>query len=246
MQKQLFLASCLLLTLCAFSQINVNDLFIGGALGYEGQGEITKPVNSNQTTDKYTSGTQGFSIIPRVGYFIKNNLAIGLSASYTHTTEKYNTYLRDFPQVGTLTEKTHTTKTNHLSCAIFGRYVYQLTENFYISSTAFLGAGHGTSKTTIEYREQNSSNVDILKNNLPKYSSVFFSLNPEIIYFPTKRIGLEASVGRIFHYGYIREISENFYGNEIESRRMYFDLFNVNSVKFTFGLNYYMSLIANK
>lgn len=130
------------------------DVFITGAVGY----------GSESTGDDETNT---FTFSPKAGYFVTENIAVGLQLGYTSQTE---------------TEADIDTDTNSLEFGAFGRYYFTPARNF--SFFGQLGLGITSSKTEVEGIDgefkENGFNV---------------ALAPGISYFVSEHIALEATFG---------------------------------------------------
>jgi len=73
--KKLFLTltAAVALTFAAKAQTEKGNLFLGGSVGYE-----------YQKFNGSDHSTQGFSVIPNIGYFINDNFAIGTGVGYSY------------------------------------------------------------------------------------------------------------------------------------------------------------------
>lgn len=82
--------------------------------------------------------TSGFGLNPTVGYFIMDNLAIGLTLSENHSKSKFEDD----------TDVEHSTKTNEIICGPIGRYYYGTT-SLRPFGQAFIGFGSYKVETTV-------------------------------------------------------------------------------------------------
>lgn len=135
------------------------DVFITGAVGY----------GSESTGDNETST---FTFSPKAGYFVTENIAVGINLGYTSQTETEEDGLGD----------TFDTDTNTLEVGAFGRYYFTPARNF--SFFGQLAVGMTSSKTEVE-------GVD------GEYKENGFNLGlaPGISYFVSEHIALEATFG---------------------------------------------------
>lgn len=164
----------------AQAQLSAGHIMLTGSAGYSS--------DKNGVGDRTATFTAG-TISPQVGYFIVENLAIGLGISYDGITEK--TKRKSLAGTGTVSyERTTTT----MSYGPFVRYYKPVGER-----AAFfgqLGAGFGSSKVS-----QKNEGTDYPQQPAPtaikdqKYSLLGASLTPGFTFFPTDHFGLEISMG---------------------------------------------------
>lgn len=137
------------------------DLFMSGSFGYSST--KTGDVKSNQ-----------FSIAPRVGYFVTNNIAIGGQLGYVSGTDTESDGFGG----------TYDVDTNVFTVGAFGRYYFTPARNF--SFFGHLGLDYGSTKTETE-------GVD----GEVKGDGFKIALAPGISYFVSDHIALEATFGAL-------------------------------------------------
>lgn len=134
-----------------FSQ---GDVFISGSVGYGSDEDF----NGDKVNE--------FNISPKAGYFVTNNIAVGLSLGYT------NSKTEESGEADT--------KFNTFEVGAFGRYYFTPASQFSIFGQ--LGLGYSTSKA-----EQGDAET--------KFNGFNVGLAPGISYFVSKNIALEATFG---------------------------------------------------
>lgn len=143
---------------------------LGGGISYSRHTE-------SQGQDVVTSQ---FRIAPNAGYFVADNLAVGLNLSYSTG----RTTISNYPQ-------------NDLDAATalrvgpYVQYYKMLSEQFGFVGTLGAGYQHSSTPTYIG----SSSIVDVTR------SGYYASLTPGVIFFPVPKFGISASVG---YLGYDR------------------------------------------
>lgn len=225
-----------------FAQVG-QGLFVGGSLGLtssSGKTTTTSTTNGISTITEADNPKQStFSIMPRVGYFFTDNIGAGLMIGYTSYTTKVTT------NPNPTTTNFITTKGGSFTLGLFGRYTQQLGDSdFYIYGDLGFDIGSGSSKIKTESKNNNTNTIIITESNGPKISTTTIGITPGILYFPTKKIGLEASLGNIFAYTSTKETTENTFGTtttKVVDKNREIQLFNVSSFAFRFGLNYYLN-----
>lgn len=128
------------------------DLFISGAVGFDSQSAADAETNS-------------FEIAPRLGYFVSENIAIGIQLGYQKTKSE--------DAFGTDTEDVST-----FTAGAFGRYYFMPTNKF--SLFGELG---------VAYLSTNYDLIDIKGNGFGA------ALSPGISYFVSNNFALEATFG---------------------------------------------------
>lgn len=142
------------------------DLFMSGSFGYSST--KTGDVKSNE-----------FSIAPRVGYFVTNNIAVGGQLGYVSGTDT------EVDGMG----GTFDVDTNVFTVGAFGRYYFTPARNF--SFFGHLGFDYATAKTETE-------GVD----GEVKADGFQIALAPGISYFVSEHIALEATFGNLGYNTY--------------------------------------------
>lgn len=223
-----------------FAQVG-QGLFVGGSLGLtSSSGKTTTSTTTGGTTTTVESDNpknSSFNIMPRVGYFFTDNIGAGLMIGYTSS----KTQAISTPNPNTTV--TTTTKTGIFNVGLFGRYTQQLGDSdFYIYGDLGFGIGSGNSKISTETKT--GSTTTTVESDGPKISTTSIGITPGILFFPTKKIGLEASLGNVFAYISTKETTENTSGNtttKTVDKNNEIHLFDVSSLGFTFGFNFYLN-----
>lgn len=168
----------------AQTAIPAGTVSLGGAIGYL---RYTNEHSASFGQASYTDSQ--FQVVPSVGYFVADNLAIGLDFGYLILNRKYE---------GGNTPS-EVTPNEQLRAGAYVQYYKMLTEQFGLLGT--LGAG---------YQHQESRGyraIDPSDPNVNATRSGFYSqLTPGLIFFPTPKLGISASVG---YLGYERMKTSN-------------------------------------
>ena len=186
MKKSLLFALLAASTQLAQAQsIPAGTVSLGGNIGYSrnsSKASSTSPTGTTYTTE---SSTSQFNLAPLVGYFVADNLAIGLTFSYLAYSKPYNTYT---PAPSTVRAQLDPTTT--LRIGAYAQYYKMLSEQF-----GFLGTLGGGFQTVRDYGyTSNSSNALISES---KASGYYAGLTPGIVFFPIPKLGLTASIGSL-------------------------------------------------
>jgi hypothetical protein len=172
------LSSLILLSGVAFTShaqaiIKSGTIQLGGSVGYSHTTQDSPAFTANGFPITATYTDSQFQIAPSAGFFVADNLAVGINGSYqiTHrsTKQSNNGLVPD-------------TKPWSLQVGAFVEYYKLLSEQFGFTGT--LGAGY--------------LRTDLGDPNASTSSNGFYaSLTPGIIYFPIPKVGIGASIGSI-------------------------------------------------
>lgn len=160
----------------AQSVIPAGTISLGGSIGYNRQTDTQDLPGSGQSEVSRST----FQIAPAAGYFLADNLAIGLSLGYT---AQRTTFSRS--PAGNLDAATS------FRVGPYVQYYKMLSEQFGVLGT--LGGGYARSATP---RFIDPNTVVEEKN-----SGAYASLTPGVIFFPVPTFGISATIG---YLGYDR------------------------------------------
>jgi hypothetical protein len=162
----------------AQTAIPAGTVSLGGNVGYSRHSNSLQ-LSNNQSSEAITSQ---FQIAPSVGYFVADNLAIGLSLGYTATKDKYTG-----PFTNPLSDLSPSTT---LRAGAYVQYYKMLTDQFGLVGT--LGGGYQYNRTNTFYGQ--GGNIGFVETKQKGYYAV---LTPGIIYFPIPKLGISATVGSL-------------------------------------------------
>jgi len=162
MKKLLF--SLLLLTafqLTTFAQFEYGTYYVDGNINFDLSNN--KIDNANATSLKNNS----FKITPEVGYFIKNNLAIGIGINYlnsfdSNTSTTFTSYLNG--NLEYTLSPTYSTELNEIAPSFFIKYYYQPTKKLSLSLKASYSKGWGTYNLIQKYTKEPQGQETIFKS----------------------------------------------------------------------------------
>lgn len=169
----------------AQSPIKAGTVQLGGNIGYSQQNNDS-PYTAYTGSNYYTSTTQhytakSFSVSPSAGYFVTDNLAIGLNAGYIQAT---TTYSYDHPSlIG------NEQKNKQFSMGGFIQYYRMLTDQFGLTGT--LGASYNHTTTNFTAGSFTSSSGT--------GNGYQLGLTPGLVFFPIPRFAVGASVGSVYY-----------------------------------------------
>ncbi|RYZ21702.1 MAG: hypothetical protein EOO16_11985 [Chitinophagaceae bacterium] len=166
----------------ANAQLNKGRIFLGGSIS----SNQTKNTTVNTPADVVTK-QQSTTIDPAVGFFIKDNLVVGVNVGFTQS-KKTNSV------VGTTQ-----TKESIIAPGIFARQYFPLGGNFYFYGHAGLQYQGGTEETYT-----NTATLGKEKSN-----GVNLSVYPGVAYAIRRNFLLEVSLRNLFTAGFSSSKSED-------------------------------------
>ncbi|QBJ85580.1 porin family protein [Chryseobacterium gleum] len=165
-------------------------------------------------------------ILPTAGYFVDNNLAIGLGVGYKSAFTKYT--VSGFGFLNTIEIKN---TDNAFVVAPFVRKYWTLSDKLYIFGQLQVPLEFGNEK--LDFNSEGNGGDPILsapfteKNN---YTNIGVNIKPGLDYFLTKNWSIEATIGE---FGY------NTYKKNMEGAKRTNDYkFGINLASVTFGVKY--------
>lgn len=167
---------CLLTTIShAQTTLKAGTVQLGGTISYS---------QDKSTTSGQYDEYQTFYIAPAVGYFVLDNLAVGINGNFSAgTNNSSNATYSSFPS----SRETHT---KGYEIGPFVQYYRMLSEKFGI--TGWLGANY--LKTTSTYTAVTNG----IANSGDTAGDGFYArLTPSIIFFPVSSLGISASIGGV-------------------------------------------------
>ncbi len=159
----------------AQTAIKAGTIQLGGNVGYSHTSQDRPSFNNNGSASSKSTYTQNqFSIAPSIGFFVADNLAIGINGSYQVNNQADTQY------GGSVN------KTNQLQIGAFAQYYQMVTDQFGFTGT--LGAG---------YQRARSPYVSDDKAN-----GFYAGLTPGLVFFPITKLAIGASIGGL-NYSYL-------------------------------------------
>lgn len=220
--KKLLLSGLLIASsLVSQAQIGAGTFSLGGGLGIQ-LGSSSSKVGG---TSADGPSRFGFSILPAAQYFVADNFSLGIQFGLDlgSTTSKTTT------AAGTIESTTSTTK---FSVAPFGRYYYMLDDNLgFFGQAAFSFSSQGGST------KSGGTSVDA-----PTTTAFGLGISPGLIFFPSKKIGIEAVIGNVFAFQSTSTESTTGTGATAvttTNSSTTIDLLNFNTLGLGFGFQYY-------
>jgi len=185
MKKLLALAllGSLASTAQAQTAIKAGTIELGGSIRYF-QTKTDAPYSFNagygeSVTTQHTNN-KTLSITPSAGYFVANNLAVGIFANYGKSSAN-NAY--DTQYIGNNFQNS-----KQLSIGGFAKYYKMLSDQFGVAGLLGVSYFH----TAIDYANQYQSGAQSSKGEEA-------SLTPSIVFFPIPRFAIGASIGSLLY-----------------------------------------------
>ena len=207
-----FLAITLLSGLAGAAQaqtaIKAGTIQLGGNVGYA-HSSVESPISTGSSFNvKQTTVNNQFTIAPSIGFFVADNLAVGISGAYQINQQK-NTYS---PRQG---YRDYEAKVKQFRIGAFVQYYKMLTEQFGLTGT--LGGGY-------QYYGQpyNFGNDEVATKG------AYANLTPAIVFFPIPKLAIGASIGGI-NYDYTSYKTPAIFSNP--------DTYTASSFEANFGLS---------
>jgi hypothetical protein len=202
--------------------IPAGTISLGGSIGYNS----THSDNNSLSGHYYASEseTSGFNVTPASGYFIVDNLAIGVNLGYTYNKRTEATTNTNYPYDYT---SKYTTKYENLQLGVFATYYKMLNEQFGFTGT--LATGY---QTYITHNSGTDSRQPGLSESESSGDGYYASLTPGVVFFPVPKFGLSASIG---------SLGFNHYNTDSHATGGYAftDYGSSNSFSAAFGLSYF-------
>ena len=200
----------------AMAQTQAGNIIIGANLGWNNNENTFAETNNTGALGFRTEKGSSFNIEPIIGTFITDNLALGMLINYSNS--------RGNNTSSTLNNN-YIAKTNSYEIGPFIRKFFPLNERFVLYGHGHIGYGHSSIRTEQEFS-------GLTSNQHEKYNSFMAAIKPGIVFFASKKIGVDLSVqGLQYSIGKEKNLSRT-----ISSLVADFNLPNLN-----LGLNLYLS-----
>jgi hypothetical protein len=237
--KKLFLVLCLILSgLLLKSQIAKGTKMIGTSISYS-QNKYDTQNTFTTTSSNANSINEQKQFIGTIGagYFIANNLVVGLLAGYSYQLADYTSQSQN---PGYNSENTNSSISSIYSIGAYGRIYKMMLENrvgFFANMNALYSFGNSVRRV---YNVNNGSitNEQYGTGVITGYS---IGLSPGVVYFITSNIGLEASFGSLSFRSQTENITYSEGNIENSSNTSNLLGFNFSAITFNVGINFYLS-----
>jgi hypothetical protein len=153
--------------------IKAGTIQLGGNVGYAHTSQETPVNNGTSNPNKQTTINNQFTIAPSVGFFVADNLAVGVSGAYQISQTKYKQ-----PQ----NILSYDEKMKQFRIGAFVQYYKMVTEQFGFTGT--LDGGYQREDRPYNY------GLDKVRTN-----GAYANLTPSIVFFPIPKLAIGASIG---------------------------------------------------
>lgn len=173
----------------AYAQIGQGTLMLGGSLGFNSTGEQTTKITNPNAPDVKTPGYSNWNFSPRIGYFLTDDIALGIDLGLGQTYRGNTT--------STNGDKTDTYSSFDFSVGVFGRYYMNLSDNLYFYGQARVGF------TTSSYTELDPAPSDpgALQDGDKVTNNQFgIGITPGLTFFPAPKWGVDFNLGGIINF----------------------------------------------
>ncbi len=213
MKKILFgiFALSLLVISTANAQLEKGRMYLGANVGFT-SGTTKQTLGNNSTS----STTSTFTLLPSFGYFIGDNMSLGLGIGFSQDKSKPNT-------------NTTNTSNQFIVAPHFRYYVPTSSEQFAFFVQAELSIGSGSNKNEVVSGPVTTTT----ENNL---NSVSFFVSPNFAFFPTKSWAIELGFQGIGYRSTTTKVKNSNPENKVTDSAFVFD---VNSFAPNFAVRYF-------
>lgn len=218
-------------SLAAEAQLVKGTKLLGGSVGYSRSTSTQTQNNPSIPVTEREQVNRSFNVSPRVGAFVADNLAAGISVGYS--SQKVTAPYYDYSSTGYSTVYQQTARNNSFNVAPFLRYYYMPTATFGVFGQ--LNATYSTGKSKTEITASNQMGNE----NEGKNNGFGLGISPALVFFPMDNLGLELAFGGI---GYSRTTSKSeATRNQPELKSTYSDFgANFGFNQLSLGASYYL------
>lgn len=213
----------------SYAQIGQGTLMLGGSLGFNSTGEQTTTITNPSAPDVKTPSFSNWNFSPRVGYFLADNLAVGIDLSLGQT----------YRGTATSGSNNENYSSFDLGIGVFGRYYVGISDNFYFFGQANIG--YTTSSWTERVGAGGGGFQDDDKNTVSGFN---VGIAPGLTFFPSAKWGVDLTLNQILGLRMSTskvETPADALGNQVSDTETKRTDFNIGlGLMPTLGLHYYM------
>jgi hypothetical protein len=169
----------------AQTAIKAGTIQLGGNVGYAHNSSESPISSGSYYPTKATTTNNQFAVSPSVGFFVADNLAIGLSGGYQAYYSKYS------DAQGSSSE----TRNKQFQLGAFVQYYKMVTEQFGFTGTLAGGYQHTN-----------------FGNSSTPTKGAYANLTPGIVFFPIPKLAIGASIGGL-NYTYTSYKAPDFFNS---------------------------------
>ncbi len=229
MKKQILLALTIFTLSSAYSQTDKGQKFIGGQLNLQGSTSAIIDdlmINNNQTF--------GINIVPSLGFFIKDNFAVGatLNYGYSRVTQQRETPVVDAPF---MLINTNQSTTNGYGIGGFARYYVDLSEKFKFYLNGGINYTYSIQEKMTTSNDPSNGNPGTPVSQKNVLNTANIAISPGFVFFVTPKFGIQTSIGSAYYqFTNSRSKQAPTYSSNIANYG-----FNLNLSSFYFGINFH-------
>jgi hypothetical protein len=249
MKKIMLIAGLLFCSQTIFAQLEKGLISVGLTSNFsttDRKDDTNSP--STLSASNYSYKTTTYNVAPTVSYFLSKRFAVGISIGYAGYQTITETTSNDF----SLNTKGYTyekTVSNGTTISPYVKYYIPMSEHVYFllkagyASTFSVGNTSGYNEDT---QYDGSGNVTSVTRsneygpNKTKTSDINVGLSPGVLFMPTKKIGLEFSLGNLLAYNStIAKTTNNTGGGTTKSTNSGLQIVNFNTISIGTGIYYF-------
>ncbi|TXK49816.1 hypothetical protein FVR03_05700 [Pontibacter qinzhouensis] len=187
----------LLSTIVASAQTSAGTYSLTGS-GYYKTNNFRETDEAETSSSIYNYISRELQISPGIGYFVLNNLEVGIlgSISQNRSITAYN-YQEDSSDNYNY-KSFGKSITNQFAVGPFVRKYFFLTERFALTATSAFNYRFSYARNTLEYTKSQGEEINNSSDG-PNSNSLSISLGAGIMYFVTGKFGITAGLGSIYY-----------------------------------------------
>lgn len=217
MKKILLVAGLLFCSQTIFAQLEKGMIAVGLSSAFNYTKKTNEVNNSGTYPLKNIQKNSIYNISPTFSYFLSSKFAVGLSIGYTGSTSKQESQY--YQQANNLiTTSYYTTPSNGVSVSPFVKYYIPLSDQVFFFLKGGIGTTYNHIKSSGYYDEtivdangnaMSTSRGGDYSTNERNSFSYNVGISPGILFMPTKKIGLEFSLGNVLSYNHSQDDGGN-------------------------------------
>ena len=234
--------TALMLSITLSAQLNKGGMMIAGNFNYFKSHSASSDTNNFSTNNK--GDNKSFTSTIRFGYLATSKIMVGVYGSFNNNSQN-NTiiYQNGNPLNTSVNEQTQSQ--NIFSGGVFARY-YEFIGKSKFAIFGQLTAGYGLGKQELTQSWNYTGNTTINKS-YSDLSTLNIGFNPGLVFFVTKNIAIETSLG---YLGFNVQKNKNNYNNGTQTNEVKNTSFNSNLnlslSNLSWGINFYFGGGKNK
>lgn len=248
MKKILLLASLILSSQTIFAQLEKGMIAIGLTSNFSTTKRTDDATSPGFSNTSYVEKNTSYSLSPTISYFLSNRFALGIQVGYAG----YQTINENTEYDLSINEKDYSytkTTSNGTNISPYVKYYFPLSDQVYFLLKGSYSTTFSTGKTS-GYNENTVYNVNgdvisITKSNEygPNKTNtvdMIVGISPGMLFMPTKKIGLEFSLGNLIAYNSsIANTTNSIGGGTSKSTTSSLEFFNFNTLNIGTGIYYF-------